>query len=36
MTTPILRLPDGSMEGCCEKCADREFPGWDNEDEEDE
>lgn len=32
MTTPILELPDGRYEQCCEECADREFPGWDEED----
>lgn len=26
--TPLLELPDGSLRSCCEKCADREFPGW--------
>ncbi len=30
--TPILELPDGRYENCCEKCADREFPGWEQED----
>ena len=34
MTTPILELPDGSMEQCCETCADKEFPGWDEEEEQ--
>ena len=31
MTTPVLQLPDGSFEQCCEKCADRKFPNWDEE-----
>lgn len=26
--TPILELPDETWEHCCEECADREFPGW--------
>jgi len=34
MTTPILELPDGSFEQCCEKCADINFPGWDEEDDD--
>ena len=36
MTTPILQLPDGRFEQCCEKCADKEFPGWDEEESEEE
>ena len=31
MTTPILEQPDGSLVQCCESCANREFPGWDEE-----
>jgi hypothetical protein len=31
MTTPILELPDGRLEQCCEECADREFPNWNDE-----
>lgn len=27
MTTPVLELPDGTLEQCCEDCADKEFPG---------
>ena len=27
-TTPILELPDGTWEPCCETCAKKEFPGW--------
>lgn len=34
MTTPVLKLPDGSFEQCCEECANREFPDWDNNDED--
>ena len=34
MTTPLLELPDGNMKQCCEKCADKNFPGWDEDDEE--
>lgn len=33
-TTPILELPDETWEPCCETCADKEFPGWDNKKEE--
>ncbi len=32
LTTPILELDDGTQVQCCEECADREFPGWDEED----
>jgi len=28
MTTPVLELPNGNLVQCCEKCANREFPGW--------
>ncbi len=31
LTTPILELPDGTHEQCCEKCADKEIPNWDEE-----
>lgn len=31
MTTPILELPDGRLEQCCEECADREFPNWNDQ-----
>lgn len=31
MTTPFLELPDGKLVQCCENCADKEFPGWDEE-----
>lgn len=34
MTTPLLELPDGRLEQCCEKCADEKFPGWDHDEEE--
>lgn len=34
MTTPVLELPDGSFAECCEDCADREFPGWEEEEDE--
>lgn len=34
MTTPILQLPDGRLAQCCEECADKNFPGWEKEDEE--
>ena len=33
MITPILELLDGSHAQCCEICADREFPGWDEDDD---
>jgi protein-arginine kinase activator protein McsA len=37
MTTPILETPDGKLQQICEECADKNFPGWDDEeDEEDE
>lgn len=36
LTTPILELPDGRWEQCCEECADREFPVWENEDQEED
>lgn len=36
ITTPILELPNGDFAQCCETCADREFPGWDDEDEDEE
>lgn len=29
MTTPIIEMPDGTYEQMCEKCADKEYPGWD-------
>jgi hypothetical protein len=32
MTTPLLELPDGTMKQCCEKCADENFPNWNDED----
>lgn len=31
MTTPILELPNGTYEACCETCANEQFPGWDDE-----
>lgn len=31
MITPILEFEDGEPEGCCEECANREFPGWEDE-----
>ena len=34
MTTPTLELPDRTLEECCEECANREFPGWDDEEED--
>lgn len=36
MTTPILEFPDGTLKQCCEDCADKEFPGWDDEDDDNE
>lgn len=33
MTTPFLEMPDGKFEQCCEKCADKEFPEWDDDDD---
>lgn len=35
MTTPILEIPDGTYQQFCEKCADREFPGWREDDDSD-
>ncbi len=35
-TTPILELPDETWEPCCEQCADEKFPGWDDENEDDD
>lgn len=32
LTTPVLRLDDGYYGECCERCADANFPGWDEED----
>lgn len=32
MTTPILELPDGSCKQCCEICANKNFPNWDEDD----
>lgn len=26
--TPALELPDGTLEQCCEICADENFPDW--------
>jgi hypothetical protein len=34
MTTPVLELPDGRLEQCCEKCADKEFDNWNEENDE--
>lgn len=34
MTTPLLLLPDKTYELCCEECADREFPGWEEEEDD--
>ena len=25
ITTPVLELPDGTLQECCEECADREI-----------
>ncbi len=36
MTTPLLELPDGRLEQCCEECADKNFPGWDDEEDDGE
>lgn len=33
-TTPILELPDGTWEPCCESCADKEFPGGGDDQDE--
>jgi RNase P subunit RPR2 len=35
LTTPILELRDGELRQICEECADKEFPGWDDDDESD-
>lgn len=34
LTTPLLELPDKSLVECCEECADKQFPGWDEDDDE--
>lgn len=34
MTTPLLQLPNGRLEQCCERCADKNFPNWDDDDED--
>jgi hypothetical protein len=34
ITTPILELPDGSLEQCCKSCANKEFPGYDDDNDE--
>lgn len=31
MTTPLLELDNGKYAECCKECADKEFPGWDDE-----
>ncbi len=31
MTTPLLELPEGLVAQCCEECADKNFPGWDED-----
>ena len=31
--TPLLSLPDGTLVSCCEACADKEFPGWREDDD---
>lgn len=36
LTTPVLEVSDGSLQECCKQCADIQFPGWDDEDVEDE
>lgn len=33
ISTPILALPNGSFVQICEDCADKEFPGWREDDE---
>ena len=33
ITTPILELPDGRLVQCCKKCADENFPNWEDDDE---
>lgn len=33
--TPLLKDEDGNLNECCESCADEQFPGW-REDEDDE
>lgn len=33
LTTPLLELPDGSLKQCCEECADKNFTGWDEDDD---
>lgn len=35
MITPLIQLEDGEIEQCCEKCADENFPGWSEEEEDD-
>ena len=34
--TPILDLGNGKYEQCCEKCADKEFPDWRDDDNQPE
>jgi len=29
--TPVLEDEKGNMHKCCEKCADKYFPGWNEE-----
>ena len=33
LITPVIETANGLVE-CCETCADREFPGWREEDKE--
>lgn len=35
LLTPALELPDGRFENCCESCADKNFPDWRTEEDED-
>lgn len=34
--TPLLEDEDGNLSSCCESCADKHFPGWEDDDEDSE
>ncbi len=33
LTTPLIQTPDGTLHSCCENCADKNFPNWDDDDD---
>lgn len=35
LTTPLLQDENGELNSCCEACANKNFPGWVEEDEDD-